>query len=219
MTSWVKSKFPHTPQITTQELEDKLESCDGSIIVIDCRSSGEHQVSKIRGAQHPNFNAEEDIINEFLVENGVESGRIITIGHEWHEWMQCLILTTPTSDKNVVCYCSIGYRSSILANRINAIGAGNASNLEGSMFKWANEGREIVDFGGNTTHFVHPYNWFFGLTISPSKWLYEPRHVTRWDINRATITPSNQRGSRLPNCQTIPLGSDTFQGSMNFENL
>jgi len=155
VTSWVKSKFPHTPQITTQELEDKLESCDGSIIVIDCRSSGEHQVSKIRGAQHLNFNADEDIINEFLVENGVES------------------------DKNVVCYCSIGYRSSILANRINAIGAGNASNLEGSMFKWANEGREIVDFGGNTTHFVHPYNWFFGLTISPSKWLYEPRHVTR----------------------------------------
>ena len=86
-----------------------------------------------------------------------------------------LIPTTPTSDTNVVCYCSIGYRSSILANRINAIGAGNASNLEGSMFKWANEGREIVDFGGNTTHFVHPYNWLFGLATSPSKWLYEPR--------------------------------------------
>ena len=81
-TSWVRSKFPHTPQITTQQLEDKLGSCPSSIIVIDCRSSGENRVSQIRGAKHLNFNAEEDVINEFLVENGVESGRIITIDHE-----------------------------------------------------------------------------------------------------------------------------------------
>ena len=85
------------------------------------------------------------------------------------------ILSIPTLEKDVVCYCSIGYRSCILANRINAIGAGNASNLEGSMFKWANEGREIVDDGGTATYFVHPYNWLFGLATSPSKWLYEPR--------------------------------------------
>jgi len=151
VTSWVKSKFPNTPQITTQQLEDKLESCDSPILVIDCRSSQEHLVSHIRGSKHLSFNADEDVLNDFLVENGVES------------------------DTNIVCYCSVGYRSSILANKINALGACNASNLEGSMFKWANEGRSIIDFDGNTTHFVHPYNWFFGLATSPSKWLYKPR--------------------------------------------
>ena len=107
-------------------------------------------MSHIQGARHLDFNANEEAINEFLVENRVES------------------------DTNVVCYCSVGYRSSILADKINATGAGNALNLEGSMFKWTNEGREIVDSDGNTTHFVHPYNWLFGLATSPSKWLYEP---------------------------------------------
>ena len=84
-------------------------------------------------------------------------------------------MTLIITEKDIVCYCSVGYRSSILADRINAIdggGGGSACNLEGSVFKWANEGREIVDSGGNATYFVHPYNWFFGLAVSPSKWLY-----------------------------------------------
>ena len=79
MTSWVKSKFPNTPQITTQQLEDKLESCDSPILVIDCRSSQEHLVSHIRGSKHLSFNADEDVLNDFLMENGVESGRDITM--------------------------------------------------------------------------------------------------------------------------------------------
>lgn len=129
-------------------------------------------MSRIRGAKHLDFNADEGVINKFLVENGVESGRVDL---EWINALSFYILSIPTLEKDVVCYCSIGYRSSILANRIKAIGAGNASNLEGSMFKWANEGREIVDDGGTATYFVHPYNWLFGLATSPSKWLYEPR--------------------------------------------
>ena len=72
----MKSKFPNTPQITTQQLEIKLESCDNSIIVIDCRSCVEHRVSRVRGAKHLDFNADEGVINKFLVENGVESGRV-----------------------------------------------------------------------------------------------------------------------------------------------
>ena len=79
MTSWVKSKFPNTPQITTQQLEDKLESCDSPILVIACWSSQEHLISHIRGSKHLSFNADEDVLNDFLVENGVESGRDITM--------------------------------------------------------------------------------------------------------------------------------------------
>ena len=181
VTSWVKSKFPNTPQITTQQLEDKLESCDSPILVIDCRSSQEHLVSHIRGSKHLSFNADEDVLNDFLVENGVESGRDITMDQKWADKFTVLLTRIiSTLDTNIVCYCSVGYRSSILANKINALGACSASNLEGSMFKWANEGRSIIDFDGNTTHFVHPYNWFFGLATSPSKWLYKPR--SQWII-------------------------------------
>ena len=47
-------------------------------------------------------------------------------------------------------------------------------NLEGSLFKWANEGRPMVDSNGQPVTKVHPYNAVFGkflnkeLRASPS---------------------------------------------------
>lgn len=42
-------------------------------------------------------------------------------------------------DSHIVVYCSVSYRSSILARRLQDMGFTNVYNLEGSIFKWANE--------------------------------------------------------------------------------
>ncbi len=66
----------------------------------------------------------------------------------------------------IVFYCSVGYRSSQMVERLNAKGWTNAVNLEGSIFEWANEGRPIVA-GGRPVHAVHPYNTTFGKLLRP----------------------------------------------------
>lgn len=58
----------------------------------------------------------------------------------------------------VVLYCSVGYRSSNLANELvkqGLVDAADAFNLEGSIFEWANLGNEVVR-GDEPATLVHP---------------------------------------------------------------
>ncbi len=67
----------------------------------------------------------------------------------------------------VVLYCSVGYRSSVLARRLAVAGVKETMNLEGSIFKWANEGRPMVSDSGATDK-AHPYNRKFGRMLRES---------------------------------------------------
>jgi rhodanese-related sulfurtransferase len=67
----------------------------------------------------------------------------------------------------VVVYCSVGYRSSQLAQQLQRAGFTNVMNLEGSIFAWANEGRPLAADGHPAT-LVHPYNRKFGQMLKPS---------------------------------------------------
>ena len=61
------------------------------------------------------------------------------------------------TNRSVVVYCSVGYRSSQLAERLQRAGLTNVFNLDGSIFQWANEGRPL-ESAGKTAKLVHPYN-------------------------------------------------------------
>jgi 3-mercaptopyruvate sulfurtransferase SseA len=60
----------------------------------------------------------------------------------------------------------VGYRSSELATRLQRAGQTNVTNLEGSIFQWANEGRALEASGKPATR-VHPYNEKFGRLLKP----------------------------------------------------
>ncbi|MCC6231207.1 MAG: rhodanese-like domain-containing protein [Verrucomicrobiales bacterium] len=66
----------------------------------------------------------------------------------------------------VVVYCSVGYRSSALAEKLSAAGWTNVWNLEGSIFAWANEGR-LVHRAGKPADEVHPYDAKWGALLKP----------------------------------------------------
>lgn len=66
----------------------------------------------------------------------------------------------------IVAYCAVGRRSAALALALQAAGFTDVRNLEGSLFRWANEGRPMVNQGGATTK-VHPYNVLWGLLLRP----------------------------------------------------
>jgi len=76
----------------------------------------------------------------------------------------------------VVAYCSVGYRSSALAVKLQQDGITNVFNLEGSIFAWANEGRPIFR---NDQELkppqVHPYDEKWGQLLKPELRRLTPR--------------------------------------------
>lgn len=66
--------------------------------------------------------------------------------------------------ESVVAYCSVGVRSGIEAERLSRAGISDVKNLEGSIFRWAIEGRPLVNAAGATDR-VHPYDRGWGQLL------------------------------------------------------
>jgi len=58
----------------------------------------------------------------------------------------------------IVVYCSIGYRSEKLGQRLLENGFTNVRNLYGSIFEWANQGQPVYDSNEQITDKIHTYN-------------------------------------------------------------
>ena len=130
----IRNKYPDVKQLQTAELQSWLTSPDSEpVILIDARRKEEFNVSHISGARNIPYNSKDPL--------------------------KYLINIKP--DNPIVVYCSVGYRSSILARKLQTLGFKEVHNLEGSIFKWANEGRPLVQ-GHTTVHKVHPYNAHWG---------------------------------------------------------
>lgn len=154
----LRHKFPGTPTLTTDELEARLQEERDAVVLLDTRNSDEYQVSHLEGARHLNFEAEDDSVKSLLRE-----------------------LRSPRGEASppitIVCYCSVGYRSAIMTNRIRTfLAAENETpslsifNLEGSIFKWANEQRAMVTPTGVATTKAHPYNYVYGWGLEKTHW-------------------------------------------------
>ena len=133
----VRDTFPDVPQMTTEQLADKLAGHE-PILLLDARTAAEFRTSHLQGA-----------VRATTV--GTALGAIKADGRP---------LT-------VVVYCSVGLRSSRLASRLLARGVEGVFNLEGSVFRWANEGRPLVR-GTETATTVHPYDDEWGALLKES---------------------------------------------------
>lgn len=68
----------------------------------------------------------------------------------------------------VVVYCSVGLRSSALAQALVTHGYPNTRNLEGGIFAWANAGHALESQAGAATK-VHPYDRRWGTLLAPER--------------------------------------------------
>jgi len=68
-------------------------------------------------------------------------------------------------DQPIVTYCSVGYRSGAFAWTLDRAGFTHVLNMEGSIFKWANEGRPVY-CDGKQVQKVHPYNERWGKLLA-----------------------------------------------------
>lgn len=135
--SEIRNKYPDVKQLQTDELQSWLTySKRKPVILIDARSEEEFHVSHISGAKLVPYKSKDPL----------------------------KYLTNIKTDNPIVVYCSVGYRSSILARKLKTLGYKEIYNLEGSIFKWANEGRPLVQ-DDSLAHKVHPYNAYWGSLL------------------------------------------------------
>lgn len=83
-------------------------------------------------------------------------------------------LDNVSTDKEIIVYCSIGYRSEKIAEQLMERGFTKVHNLYGSIFEWVNQGQEIEDIDGKLTQKIHTYNkrW--------SKWMINESFQKVW---------------------------------------
>lgn len=74
----------------------------------------------------------------------------------------------------IVVYCSIGYRSEKIGEKLQKAGFTNVYNLYGSIFEWVNQGNEVVTLEKQSTSEIHTYNknW--------SKWVFNKKYKKVW---------------------------------------
>lgn len=68
-------------------------------------------------------------------------------------------------DANIVIYCSVGYRSEKIGEKLIAAGFKNTKNLYGSIFEWVNLGFPVEDSYQMQVKKVHAYNHIWGQWI------------------------------------------------------
>lgn len=140
----IAADYPDVPSLTTGELAAALASDAAGVVLLDAREAREFAVSHLRGARR--------------VGADVEAAER---------------LAAAAPDAVVVVYCSVGYRSAALVDRLRGRGRANAVNLEGSIFRWAGEGRAVYR-GAERVEQVHPYDERWGALLPRVLWSYAP---------------------------------------------
>ena len=142
--AWVRSEFPDVERVSAEELKSTLDSGQKPPVVLDVRTAEEYRVSHLRGAIR-------------VDPDGDLPQLVRALDH----------------DAPVVAYCSVGYRSSRLVERLKNEGFTHAKNLEGSIFEWANRGYP-VERDGKPVLEVHPFDAQWGRLLDPALRAYEP---------------------------------------------
>lgn len=107
----------------------ELKEIKDQVVIFDTRELPEYEVSHIENAKY--------------------------LGYKDFDKTQ---LNDIPKDAKIVLYCSVGYRSEKIGERLHDLGYGNVYNLYGSIFEWVNQDNPVVDKNGNIVNKVHTYN-------------------------------------------------------------
>lgn len=120
----------------------EVESLEGAVY-LDARAKEEYDVSRIRNA--------------------------IWVGYE--NFDPSLVESVP-KEKTLIVYCSVGYRSEKIAEKLNQMGYKDVYNLYGGVFEWINKDKEVVNQEGLATDTVHAYSRAWGIWLKKGEKVY-----------------------------------------------
>jgi rhodanese-related sulfurtransferase len=120
-----RAAFPSVKQISAQTLAEWLAAPFDQTLLIDVRSPSEFAISHLQAA------------------------------HNLQDVRRIVEMITRCKPARTVLYCAVGFRSSKIASRLPIQAPMEIFNLEGSIFEWANEGRQLYR-GATPVRQVHP---------------------------------------------------------------
>lgn len=139
----LKSLYKNTvPLIQPAQLSQKLAT-GTPVLLLDTRSEKEFRVSHLQGAQ------------------------LVSYDH-----FSADALAAIPKDRAIVVYCSVGYRSERIGEKLQDLGFTNVRNLYGGIFAWTNEKRPVFE-GQNKTNRVHAYSRTWGFWLKNAEKVYD----------------------------------------------
>ena len=132
----LEKMYRKTVPLLTVGQAARLQAHDKQVLFLDTREKAEYQVSHIENAVWVGY-------RDFSLQ------RVAGIPRQ-----------TP-----VVVYCSVGYRSEKIGEKLLQAGFTNVHNLYGSIFEWVNQGYPVFKSPAEQTSHVHAYSRSWG------KWL------------------------------------------------
>ena len=83
------------------------------------------------------------------------------------------ILASIPKDGIVVVYCSVGYRSEKIGEKLEQMGYSRVYNLYGGIFEWVNRAYPVVDQKNKTTSKIHAYDQDWGRWVNKGEKVYK----------------------------------------------
>lgn len=76
-----------------------------------------------------------------------------------------------SKDHKIIVYCSVGYRSEKIAEKLINKGYTDVSNLYGGIFEWKNQGHDVYNSSISTEN-VHGFNKAWGVWLNKGEKVY-----------------------------------------------
>lgn len=128
------------PGVAQVSLEELLaDEADPGPLLLDARTEREFAISHLRGARHAPDEA-----------------------------AALALLASEPKARPIIVYCSVGLRSSALAEALGARGYTEVANLEGGIFAWANAGYPTYR-GAERADGVDPFDERWGALLVPER--------------------------------------------------
>jgi rhodanese-related sulfurtransferase len=121
--------YRYTVPLIQPEGLQELKKENKDLVVLDTRNKEEYEVSHIKGA----------------------------LWVDYDNFDLTMIKDIP-KHASVIVYCSVGYRSERIGEKLLEDGYDNVQNLYGGIFEWKNKGFTVVNNKLQPTDSVHTYN-------------------------------------------------------------
>ena len=131
------------PLISVEELK-RIENTKKPLLILDAREANEFNTSHISQAKHVGY-------DNFKMSKLKEIEKTTTL----------------------IVYCSVGYRSEKIAEKLKEAGFNKIMNLKGGIFDWKNKGYPVYDNTGKETDKIHGYNRSWGRWLTNGVKVYE----------------------------------------------
>ena len=123
---------------------DSLKTISNEVVLLDAREKKEFTTSHIQNA--------------------------LLVGYDKFN-LKKTVKKLPNKNAKIVVYCSLGVRSSAIAEKLKKVGYTNVLNLYGGIFEWKNNGNKVFNSEEKETEKVHT------CTQEWSKWLLKGEKV------------------------------------------